>query len=115
MVLQLRSRFNKSRPRRFKEYWSIQGKYPGGRFEEVTAEDHIKEARQRLKEYQDNEPEYPHRMIFRKEKSVIAQMTPEQKEMWNTALKASYIDSEISKMSDEQLEDIAWDLRDEWK
>lgn len=45
----------------------VQGKY-GDRYgwEDVTAEETRKEARTRLKEYRENEPEYSHRMITRR-------------------------------------------------
>ena len=49
-------------PKTIIEY-NVQGNY--GRWEDVTAEDTYKEARQRLKEYNENEP-YPHRIIRRR-------------------------------------------------
>jgi hypothetical protein len=46
----------------------IQGLYGAGYgWEDVTAEESSKEARARLREYRENEPEYPHRMIRRRE------------------------------------------------
>lgn len=42
--------------------YHIQGNYGAG-WETVTAEDDPDEARQRLTEYDENEPEYPHRII----------------------------------------------------
>lgn len=45
----------------------VQGRYPGAHgWEDVTAEDSRSEARQRLKEYRENCPEYPHRLITRR-------------------------------------------------
>jgi hypothetical protein len=41
--------------------YEIQGNYGQG-WEMVTTEDDPLEARQRLKEYNENEPQYPHRI-----------------------------------------------------
>ena len=43
----------------------IQGRYGGG-WEDVTAEENYHEARQRLREYNENESNYPHRLITRR-------------------------------------------------
>ena len=43
----------------------IQGNYGQG-WEDVTEEEIFLEARQRLKEYNENEPQYPHRRIRRR-------------------------------------------------
>jgi hypothetical protein len=48
--------------RKTKDEFTIQGNYGYG-WEDVTAEDTHKEARLRLKEYNDNEPQYQHRII----------------------------------------------------
>lgn len=48
--------------------WVVQGKYPGPYgWEDETAEESCREARARLKEYRQNMPEYPHRLIRRRE------------------------------------------------
>lgn len=41
---------------------TVQGNYGNG-WEDLTAEDSRTEAKIRLKEYRENEPEYPHRLI----------------------------------------------------
>lgn len=41
--------------------WEIQGNYGQG-WEMVTTEDNQADARQRLREYNENEPQYPHRI-----------------------------------------------------
>jgi hypothetical protein len=43
----------------------IQGNYGQG-WEDVTEEESFLEARERLKEYDENEPQYPHRRIMRR-------------------------------------------------
>lgn len=43
----------------------VQGNYGHG-WEDVTAENEKSEAKQRLREYNTNEPQYPHRMITRR-------------------------------------------------
>lgn len=48
-----------------KEEFVIQGHYGSG-WEDVTSEDKWSEAKARLKEYRDNEPQYPHRRITRR-------------------------------------------------
>lgn len=53
-----------------KEY-IIQGRYIR-KWEDVTVELNIKEAKERLKEYNENEIQYSHRLIIRKIKNVIA-------------------------------------------
>jgi hypothetical protein len=44
--------------------YAVQGNY-GSRWEDVTYEDTLSEARQRLREYNENEP-YPHRIVKRR-------------------------------------------------
>ena len=48
--------------------WVVQSYY-GDLYgwEDVTAEDTYTEGRARLREYRENEPQYPHRMIHRRE------------------------------------------------
>lgn len=41
--------------RKTRDYWSVEGHYAHG-WEEVTAEDDRKQARERIKEYRENEP-----------------------------------------------------------
>jgi len=57
----------KTRIPKTKEYIIIQGNYGQG-WEDVTTEEKYSEAQARLKEYNDNEPQYPHRKIYRREK-----------------------------------------------
>ena len=45
--------------------YNIQGNYGQG-CEDVTVEETYREARARLREYRDNEPQYRHRMITRR-------------------------------------------------
>ena len=48
--------------------WVVQGYYYSGYgWEDVCQSEHRKEAREDLKDYRKNEPEYPHRMIRRRE------------------------------------------------
>ena len=56
--------FGNKKPKTKIEF-NIQGNY-GGKWEDVTAEDDYKEARERLKEYNENEKMYPHRLIRRR-------------------------------------------------
>lgn len=51
--------------RKTRDEYIIQGNYGAG-YEDVTAEDTRQEARERLKEYRQNEPQYAHRMIKRR-------------------------------------------------
>jgi len=44
----------------------VQGRYGSFGWEDLTAEDVYREGRQRLREYNENEREYPHRMIRRR-------------------------------------------------
>lgn len=55
--------------RKTRDYWSIQ-QYTGREYgwEEVTAEDTWREARARLKEYRENQPEYPVRARRKRER-----------------------------------------------
>ena len=53
------------RPRKTKFTFVIQGNYGQG-WEDVTEEDKYFEGVQRLKEYNENEPQYPHRKIVRR-------------------------------------------------
>lgn len=48
-----------------RDVWTVQGNYGQG-WEDVTAEDTRKECKERLKEYRENEPMYPHRMIVKR-------------------------------------------------
>jgi hypothetical protein len=48
----------------------VQGAYGYG-WEDVTAEDERKEALARLREYRENEPQYPHRIVRRKVEAQI--------------------------------------------
>lgn len=50
-------------PKYVKEY-NVQGYYGG--WEDVTAEDNRKEARQRLREYRENDPQHAYRLITRR-------------------------------------------------
>lgn len=63
------------RVRKWKSYWSIQGYYPGSGWEEVTAEDTWKQARERLKEYRANEPGTAFRARTKKERIEGVQTT----------------------------------------
>lgn len=56
-----------NKPRKTKEVYVIQGNYGQG-WEDVTEEDKYFEGKERLKEYNENEPEYPHRKIVRRVK-----------------------------------------------
>jgi len=47
--------------------WVIQGHYGVYGWEDLTAAESIKEARGYLRDYRQNEPQYPHRMIQRRE------------------------------------------------
>lgn len=53
-----------------KNEYEIQGKY-GSAWEIVTTEETKPEARKRLKEYNENEPMYAHRIIRKKLKEVV--------------------------------------------
>ena len=55
--------------RKTRDYWSIQ-QYTGGQYgwEEVCADATWKEARQTLKEYRENQPEYPVRARCKRER-----------------------------------------------
>lgn len=46
----------------------VQGYYGFG-WEDVTASEHSREARANLREYRENCPEYPHRVIQRRERN----------------------------------------------
>ena len=48
-----------------RDEYTIQGNYGQG-WEDVTAEDTRPEAKNRLKEYRENEPQYAHRLIKRR-------------------------------------------------
>lgn len=51
------------------DVWEVQVLYlPQYGYETVTCEDNKKEAYKRLKEYRENEPQYPSRLIKRREK-----------------------------------------------
>lgn len=51
--------------RKTKDEYQIQGNYGHG-FEMVTAEDTYKEAKERLKEYRDNEPGIPFKTVCKR-------------------------------------------------
>ena len=46
--------------------WIIQGNYGYG-WEDLSAYDNRKDAQEDLRAYRENEPEYPHRLISRRE------------------------------------------------
>jgi hypothetical protein len=55
--------------RKTEDEYIVQGNYNCGYgWEDVTAESTRKEAKERLKEYRENEPQYPHRLIKRRVK-----------------------------------------------
>ena len=56
-----------TRPIKTKKVFVIQGDYGQG-WEDVTEEESYIEAKNRLHEYNENEPQYPHRRIIRREK-----------------------------------------------
>lgn len=47
--------------------WIVQGYYAPYGWEDLTQSESHKETRARLREYRENEPQYPHRMIQRRE------------------------------------------------
>lgn len=55
--------------RKTRDYWSIQ-QYTGSGYgwEEVSANETLKEAREALKEYRANQPEFPVRVRLKREK-----------------------------------------------
>ena len=56
------------RKNKYNYIYVVQGLYPGGNgWEDVSASDTWKEARQTAKEYRENEPEYLYRIIHRRE------------------------------------------------
>lgn len=57
--------------RKTRDEWNVQGSYGCG-WEDVTAEDSYREARARLREYRENQPQYPHRLIKRRIKLEAA-------------------------------------------
>ena len=57
--------------RKTQDVWIVQGAYGYG-WEDVTAEDRRREALARLREYRENEPQYPHRLILRREPLTAA-------------------------------------------
>jgi hypothetical protein len=59
------------RVRKTRDYWAVEGYYYGT-WEEVTAEDHRREALQRLKEYRENEPGTAFRLKMKREKIEAA-------------------------------------------
>ena len=57
------------RQRKTRDVWEVQGLYPGAcGWECVTTEDTYREARARLREYRNNEPQYAHRVRLTREK-----------------------------------------------
>lgn len=57
--------------RKTQDVWTVQGNYGCG-WEDVTAEDRRREALVRLREYRENEPQYVHRLIKRREPIAMA-------------------------------------------
>lgn len=57
--------------RKTQDEYAIQGNYGQG-FEDVITEDNYKEARLRLKEYRENEPQYCHRLVKRRIKIAVS-------------------------------------------
>lgn len=53
--------------RKTRDVWEVQGNYGQG-WECVTVEESRKDARERLREYRDNEPMYPHRIKLTRER-----------------------------------------------
>jgi hypothetical protein len=53
--------------RKTRDVWEVQGNYGQG-WECVTAEDTWKEARERVREYRENEPQYPHQVKLVRER-----------------------------------------------
>ena len=53
--------------RKTKDVWVIESNYGYG-FEETTASDDRREARADLKAYRDNQPEYAHRLVCKRER-----------------------------------------------
>lgn len=55
--------------RKTRDYWAIE-QYTGYRcgWEEVCAESRLADARKRVKEYRENQPEYPVRMKLKRER-----------------------------------------------
>lgn len=65
------------RTRKTRDVWVVQGNYGyGDGWEDVTAEETYREARQRLKEYRENEPQYPHRLKLTREKIETSVSNP---------------------------------------
>ena len=55
--------------RKTRDIWEVQGNYGFGHgWECVTAEETFREARARLREYRQNEPQYAHRIKFTRER-----------------------------------------------
>ncbi len=64
------------RQRKTQDVWVVQGNYGYGHgWEDLTAEETYREARQRLREYNENEPQSPHRLKLRREK-IVAKANP---------------------------------------
>ena len=61
--------------RKTRDIWEVQGNYGQG-WECVTAEEKFSEARARIREYCENEPQYPHRIKLVREKIDPAQVSP---------------------------------------
>lgn len=53
--------------RKTEDVFYILGFYPGYGWEEETAETTREEAKQRLREYRENQPEYSHKIIKKRE------------------------------------------------
>lgn len=54
------------KPTKYLYLWVVQGSYGCG-WEDVNTEENWKEARRSIREYRENEPQYPHRVIRRRE------------------------------------------------
>lgn len=59
-----------ARPNKYDYLFIVQGSYGYG-WEDLTAEDTRSEARDRLREYRENEPGTPHRLIKRRELRAV--------------------------------------------
>lgn len=53
--------------RKTRDYWEVE-QLISGQWEPVTAEDSRTEAKARLKEYRENQPEYPARLVKKRER-----------------------------------------------
>ena len=51
---------------KYEYLWIVQGRYGTGGWDDVHAGESWRDVRQTLKEYRENEPQYPHRVIRRR-------------------------------------------------